>query len=200
MEKYTEVLLERVKNRAAWEMLSRQYLKGLAYAEPEGQVEIDVGSMQRFREGMARRSVMLEEVLKGRALCRKEKCLLNEEQYLKCLANAQPDGQVEPDLGPGKDPGNGTQVINTACSLPLSRTTANVHAAELAHRRHCLKELNELRVLPHHIPVPVTGHLQTFAQVSVLHSEHRLARPHCSNTALQEAVPMVMRSGSFTIT
>ena len=75
---------------------------------------------------------------------------------LEGLANSQPDRQVEPGLGPGKDPGDGTQAVNAGCSLPLGRAAANVHAPQLTHRRALSEEVNEAGVLPDHITVGIT--------------------------------------------
>jgi hypothetical protein len=49
-------------------------------------------------------------------------------------ANAEPHGEVEPGLGPGEDPGDGTQRCDAATGPSLGRTTTDVHAAVLSLR------------------------------------------------------------------
>lgn len=85
--------------------------------------------------------------------------------HLEGLAHTKPDGEVEPGLGPGKDPGDGPQGVNAASSLPLGRPATNVHAPQLAHWCALAEEVNEARVFPDHITVCVTGHLRDCSQV-----------------------------------
>ena len=80
--------------------------------------------------------------------------------YLKGLSNAQPDGQVEADLCPSKDPGDGPQVVNAASRLALGGAAADVHAAQLADGRARLEELYEVGVAPHHLSVRIARHLR----------------------------------------
>ena len=81
--------------------------------------------------------------------------------YLEGLPNAKPDGQVEADLCPGKDPGDCPQVIDAAGRLALGGATADVHAAQLADGRARLEELYEVGVAPHHLSVRIARHLRT---------------------------------------
>ena len=73
---------------------------------------------------------------------------------------------MEASLGPSKDPGNGAQGVNAGGCLALGRAAADVHAPQLTHRCALAEEVNEARVLPHHVAVGVTRHLDQGRQAS----------------------------------
>ena len=79
---------------------------------------------------------------------------------LESLRDAEPDGEMEPRLGPREDPGDGAQRGDARVTLALRRARADVERAELLTRGGLEKVGVELGRLEHNLAIPLAGHLR----------------------------------------